>query len=78
MKKVAFWKSVLTDRLGEFDTGRILVPIVILAMLAFTYIDVAINKQPFSAQNLGTGVGLVLTAFAAYLWGDYKASHPAG
>jgi hypothetical protein len=65
-------KSALTDHQGDFDTGRILVAVVILAMCALQGWDTVVNKVVFNATTFGTGVGAVLAGFAAYLYGDAK------
>lgn len=63
---------MLTDHAGEFDTGRILVAVVIVGMLLLTWLDVEQNKAHFNPQEFGIGIGAVLGGFAAYLWGDTK------
>jgi hypothetical protein len=65
-------QSALTDHQGEFDAGRILVAVVILAMCGLQAWDTGVNKVAFNAMTFGTGVGAVLAGFAAYLYGDAK------
>lgn len=74
----SWFRSALTDREGEFDTGRILVAIVAIWMCGIQGWDVMFNKHEFNAQSFGTGIGAVLVGFAAYLFGDRKpTSNPA-
>ena len=65
-------RSALTDHQGDFDTGRILVAVVILGMLALQGYDVIVNLREFKPNDLGLGVAGVLAGFAAYLWGDTR------
>jgi len=65
-------RSALTDHQGEFDTGRILVAVVIVVMLALQGYDVIVNLREFKPNDLGMGVAGVLGGFAAYLWGDTR------
>jgi len=67
-----WYRSIFTDRDGDFDTGRVLVAIVVLAMCYFQWYDTSVNSQPFNAQNFGIGIAGVLGGFAAYLYGDAK------
>ncbi len=71
-----FWRSALTDHAGEFDTGRILVAVTVVGMIAIAFIDVYLNKAKFDAGAFGVGIGAVLAGFAAYLWGDTKRPDP--
>jgi hypothetical protein len=64
------WQAVFTDRNREFDTGRVLVAVVILAMCGFQWYDISVGGTDFSAQNFGIGIASVLGGFAAYLYGD--------
>jgi hypothetical protein len=63
--------DAFTDNDGHFDTGRILVPAVILTMCWK-----ALNSTGYDPQSFGIGIGSVLTGFAAYLFGD--AARPKG
>lgn len=63
-------KGALTDREGEFDTGRILVAVVVLAMCFMQAWDVIANKVQFNAGQFGAGIGAVLAGFAAYIYTD--------
>jgi hypothetical protein len=67
-----WWRSMLTDHAGEFDTGRILVAVVIVAMCAIQSLDVYYNKAVFKPNEFGIGIGAVLAGFAMYLYGDAK------
>ncbi|MEY2873709.1 MAG: hypothetical protein RLZZ373_1080 [Pseudomonadota bacterium] len=69
-----WWRTALTDRNGDFDTGRILTPISIVWVLVLASYDVIVNHATFNAQEVGTGIGLILGGLAAYLWGDSKPS----
>jgi hypothetical protein len=68
----AWYHSIFTDHDGEFDTGRVLVAIVILGMCWMQWYDVKYNAVEFDAQKFGTGIAAVLAGFAAYLWGDTR------
>jgi hypothetical protein len=61
-----WYRSIFTDSHGDFDTGRLLVNVVILTMCAIALT----HGDKFDAQNFGIGIGSVLTGFAAYLFGD--------
>jgi hypothetical protein len=65
-------EMLVTDDNGHLDTGRLLTPIVVLAMLGIDAWAVIVNKQIFDAQQLGIGIASVLAGLAAYLWGDKK------
>jgi predicted membrane-bound mannosyltransferase len=65
-RSLSFW----TDNRGAWDTGRVIVPLAVLAMIAISAFDVVSNGRAFNAQDLGVGVGAVLAGFAAYLYGD--------
>jgi hypothetical protein len=67
-----WYRSVFTDREGEFDTGRVLVAIVIFALIYFEYVHVTVHGNPFDAQSFGIAVAGILGGFAAYLYGDAK------
>lgn len=67
-----WYRSVFTDRDGDFDTGRVLVAIVIFALIYFEYVHVAVHGNPFDAQSFGIAVAGILGGFAAYLYGDAK------
>ncbi len=67
-----WYRSVFTDREGDFDTGRVLVAIVILSMCWLEWYDVVYNGVEFDAQKFGLGIAGVLGGFAAYLWGDTR------
>jgi hypothetical protein len=71
-----WYRSIFTDRDGDFDTGRVLVAVVILAMCWMQWYDVKWNETEFNAQSFGTGIGAVLAGFAAYLWGDTRRPPP--
>ncbi len=73
-----WWRTALTDRNGDFDTGRILTPVVVVGMLLLATTDVVLNHAHFDAQSFGTGIGAVLVGLAAYLWGDSKPTPKAG
>jgi len=62
----AWYRSIVTDHDGNFDTGRLLVNVVILTMC---YIAI-VHGDKFEPQTFGIGIGSVLTGFAAYLFGD--------
>lgn len=62
-----WYLSIFTDRNREFDTGRLLVNVVILTMCA---IAIRHGDAKFDYQAFGIGIGSVLTGFAAYLFGD--------
>ena len=62
-----WYVSILTDRNREFDTGRLLVNVVILTMCA---VAIKTADANFNYQSFGFGIGGVLTGFAAYLFGD--------
>lgn len=62
-----WYRSIFTDRNHEFDTGRLLVNVVILTMCA---IAIKHGDSKFDFQAFGIGIGSVLTGFAAYLYGD--------
>lgn len=70
-------RSALTDHNGDFDTGRILVAVVILAMCFVQWVDVQYNNATFKPNDFGVGVGSVLVGFAAYLYGDAKRPDPS-
>ncbi len=70
-------RSILTDHQGEFDTGRILTPIVVVGMLGLAVLDTWKNGAHFDAQAFGIGIGAVLAGLAAYLWGDTKRPDPS-
>lgn len=72
-----WYRAIFTDRYGEFDTGRVLVAITILAMLYLEWLDVDAGSD-FDAQKLGTGIGAVLAGFAAYLYGDARSAPQPG
>jgi len=72
-----WWRSMLTDHAGEFDTGRILVAVVVVAMCAIQLLDVHYNKAVFKPNDFGIGIGAVLAGFAAYLYGDAKRPEPS-
>jgi len=61
-----WYRSIFTDRDGDFDTGRLLVNVVVLTMC---YIAIT-HGDKFDPQNFGIGIGSVLGGFAAYLFGD--------
>lgn len=67
-----WFRSILTDREGNFDTGRILVAVVVIGMIAVSGYDVIVNGREFKAGDFGYGVGAVLVGFGAYLWGDTR------
>lgn len=67
-----WFRSILTDREGNFDTGRILVAVVVIGMIAVSAYDVIVNHREFKAGDFGYGVGAVLVGFGAYLWGDTR------
>jgi hypothetical protein len=62
-----WYLSIFTDRNREFDTGRLLVNVVILTMCAVALMTA---DETFNYQAFGIGIGSVLTGFAAYLFGD--------
>lgn len=62
-----WYRSIFTDRNREFDTGRLLVNVVILTMCA---IAIKHGDSKFDYQSFGIGIGSVLGGFAAYLYGD--------
>lgn len=62
-----WYRSIVTDRNHEFDTGRLLVNVVILTMCA---IAIRHGDAKFDYQSFGAGIGFVLGGFAAYLVGD--------
>lgn len=64
---IGWLRRALTDREGEPDTGRIMVPIVIGTMCYQ-----AIFGDHYDPQQFGAGVGAVLLGFSAYLYGDAK------
>lgn len=59
--------DLLTDRDGAFDTGRVLVPLVIGTMCYK-----ALTATNYDPQSFGAGVGAVLVGFSAYLFGDAR------
>jgi hypothetical protein len=67
-----WYRALFTDREQEFDTGRVLVAVVILAMCWMQWYDVRYNAVEFDAQKFGLGIAGVLGGFAAYLWGDTR------
>lgn len=67
-----WYRSLFTDREGDFDTGRVLVAVVILSMCWMQWYDVRYNGVEFDAQKFGLGIAGVLGGFAAYLWGDTR------
>lgn len=68
-KPIGFAKSALGDPSGAWDAGRILVALTVVCMLAIQAYDVIGNGREFKAQDIGIGIGAVLTGFAAYLYG---------
>lgn len=72
-----WYRATLTDAAGEFDSGRLWVAVTVLAMVGISAYDVIVNGREFKANDLGIGVGAVLTGFAAYLWGDTKRPYDA-
>lgn len=71
-KREPWYRATLTDVRGEYDSGRIWVAVTVLAMVGISAYDVMVNGREFKANDLGIGVGAVLTGFAAYLWGDTR------
>lgn len=70
---VSFWREVLTDHADEFDTGRFLALVTVLAGVLLSAWSVIVQGKPFDAQSYGIGVGGLLTGLAAYIFGDAKA-----
>lgn len=68
----SWWRTALTDRNGDFDTGRIITPVAVFWVLSLSTYDTVVNGATFDAQKIGTGIGLILGGLAAYLWGDSK------
>lgn len=69
-------KSTLTDNYGEFDVGQILAPVAVVGMLGLEAWAIVVNHQAFSANDLGIGIGAVLTGLAAWKFGDAKSPRP--
>lgn len=64
---IGWVKRALTDREGEPDTARIMVPVVIGTMCYM-----AVTGEHYEPQSFGIGIGAVLAGFSAYLYGDAK------
>lgn len=72
LKPDSFWRDVLTDLHDDFDTGRFLALITVVAGVFLAAWTVMIQGKAFDAQSYGIGVGGLLTGLAAYLFGDAK------
>ncbi len=73
------FKDALTDFHNTADTGRIVTPIVLGAMIVIQIISTW--KSPthaFDPQSFGIGCASVIAALAAYIWGDAKGQQIAG
>lgn len=67
------WSNdVTTDYHGNFDTGRWIGVVVVIAMVGIQAWDVVVNKHPFNALWFGGGAGTILAGLWAYLHGDVK------
>lgn len=66
-------RAILTDREGNFDTGRIFVAGGMLAMWALSAYDVLHNGREFKPMDLGFGMGALIAALGPYLIGDRAA-----
>lgn len=69
-------REALTDNHGEFDVVQIVLPIAVLGMLGLSAWSVVVNKQPFDGNQLGVGIGAVISALGVYKWGDSKTPRP--
>ncbi len=62
-------KDALTTSTGEdYDVGRILWVLSVLAGIGYAGIDLLILKSPFNIVNYGIGIGSLLAAGGAALW----------
>ena len=62
-------KDALTTSTGEdYDVGRILWVLSVLAGIGYAGIDLLILKNPFNIVNYGIGIGSLLAAGGAALW----------
>lgn len=69
--KDQFWKHLSTDYDNQtFDTGRVLVLVVILSMIVLQGWDVIAHATKFDPQSYGAGVAAVLAGLGAYIFGD--------
>lgn len=70
-------KQMSTDYDNEtFDSGRIMVLFVVVAMTFFQGWDVIAHSAKFDAQSFGTGVAALLVGLGAYIFGD-TSKNPA-
>ena len=66
-----FWKHISTDYDNKtFDTGRVIVIMVILSMMALEAWDVLMHAAKFDPQAYGAGVAAILAGLGAYIFGD--------
>lgn len=68
---MSFIKHIMTDYDNvTFDTGRVAVMLVVLAMLFFEGWEVIVHASKFDAQSFGTGISALLIGLGAYIFGD--------
>ncbi len=65
-----WFRSMLTDRNGDFDAGAILIVVVTVYMCVSSGYDTFMLGRPFNAQEFGTGIAAMLGGFGIYKWGD--------
>lgn len=67
-----WFRSMLTDRNGDFDAGAILMVVVTIYMCVSSGYDTFVIGRQFDAQAFGTGIAAMLGGFGIYKWGEQR------